>query len=700
MPQLYYDLLFCTTFLIVLLITAKYHRTVFNSDRSAFRAIIIGIFFLLGFSLVRLGGHQGLLSGIPYLSNETGRKVVEAFGIVAGLIFLLTGIGAWLPSLVKGRDGRRRLNKRYYCLKMISSSMERGENLDETYIQVMNCLSTYLGVERCAAYKYSSRRDLLSLAETTESEENRIDVSRQIPLTDTKIKNTLFGLRPIKSTDNLPLWGNSERPDLIVPFAYHNRLYGAFFFRIGRAFPVDDDLMDFMAVLGTMVGKHTHNHVANAQRDYYRTQQNTFEELGKTSNTVSSIGELIPKLFQMFTDLVGAEYLSVASLDNSGENMVRYTIGSGGRMLLEQGVNRQTQGTDVFAVFENGRPIIEADIKANDRSGEQNGLFLSCDMRSKLVCPVKAGEKTIGVLTLGHSWSGHFTGYHLHRVRQITDIIAGLMRREQLSLILETKEDHMLRLQLMQRQMVESPPTESFFNDACDLLTKRMKCTMARISLLDKDRNNLISQACRTIRKTGNDLRANESIPMSLLPWHRTALDAKKLMLINQEDPESHMPPQESTSALLPNIKSAMLVPIMLNQKVRGMISVGEARNWNRRAFGAGDLIFARDMAAKCSVALRMKQLEIGAEKNREELNQMLLSGGDVWPELCNRMKSPLTSIIGAVELLRMKCKPDEFSGKYYDLILKSAGRIKSMTEEDIADFATAEQIEPERVIG
>lgn len=700
MPQLYQDVLFCLIFAVILMVLAKHRNSVLNRDKAAYRRIVTGLFFLAGFSILQLTGNQGIFSGLAYLGDSAGRKVIEALAIVGGLVFLLSGIGAWLPSLTRNREDRRKLNKRYYCLKMINEALDRGKNLNEKYEGVRSCLLTYLGFSSCSVYKYSSRKDTLYLSNSDRYEKATGYFPERIKLSESELKDDLLRFRTTISS--APAMGATRQhnPDLIIPISYQNRLFGAYFCRAGRNIRIDDDLVDFMSVIGSLTGKQTYLHVADTRREYHRTQQTALERIGGICNQYTTVSDLVPQLFQNIRELAGADFLSVASLDNSGENMIRYTIGSGGRLLLEKGISRQTRGTDIYTVFESGQALINPDFRPDDRSGEQDGLFLSCGMRSRLTCPVKAGKKVVGVLTLGHSRPHYYSAFHLERVERICSLIGGIIQHEQLCRNLETREDHMLRLQLMQNQMLENPSAQSFFNDTCDLLTRRMKCTVARISLLDKDQKHLMSQACRSIREIGHDLRAEVPIPLSLLPWHRMTLDAKKLMLINQEDPESRMPPQESTSSLIPNIKSALLVPIMFEDRVKGIISIGEARNWNRRAFGATDLIFAKDLAAKCSLALRMKQLQMNIERSREESKRRDLNLGEFSSDLKFRIKSPLTSIIGAVELLRQKGVTDDFYTRYYDLILKSADRIKVMTDEDLVEKTEFEAIEPEQVIG
>ncbi len=700
MPQLTYDLVFSVTFIIILSAVLRFGKAVFESDMYAYKNIIIGLSFLTGFSLIQLGGHQGLFGGVPMLGESGGRRLIEAIGITAGLIFLLSGIGAWLPSAMRRKHEGQKLNKRYFCLKMISQSLEHDRPLNEVLERVAECLSTYLGIPRCAMYKYSARQEHLQLAASAGFTGEMPPPDDRLPLARSNATAVLPGRRPLKPTDGLFDAPIAQNADFIVPIGNSTRLYATLFCWLDGSMPKDDDLIDFLATLGALISRHAEDRVERTQRRFYQSQQTLYEQVNDICSHVSSVHDLIPGLYKVLKRVVGAEYMSLATLDNSGENMVRFTIGSTGRMLLEKGVSRQTQGTDVFSVYEQRRSILEPAVHQNDRSGEQDGLFLSCGMRSKMVCPVTAGKKVVAALTLGHSQPEHYTPFHLRRIEGLVDLVAGAVRRERLNRSMETKEDLMLRLQLIQRNLIDGASIESFFDQACDVLTRRMKCTMARISLLDKDRLVLNSHACRTIRPLTDSLRETEPMALSLLPWHRLTLDNRKLMLINQDDPESQMPPQESTTALIPEIKSAMLVPIRLGDEVKGIISIGEARNWNRRAFGATDLIFAKDVAAKCSLALQLKKMELDIDRGRERIARLSSGENQPWGQIRQQMKSPLTSIIGAVELLKTRGQSDEFSTRYHELIYRSANRIKTLTDCENIEGVDVDESAPEMVIG
>jgi len=699
MPQLIYDLMFSSTFVIILLAVLRFGKAVIGTDTYAYKNIIIGLSFLSVFSLIQLGGHQGVFAGIPMLREAAGRKLAEAIGITGGLIFLLSGVSSWLPRMMKSKHNNQSFNRRYFCLKMIGQSLDRGKTLNEVFGNILEYLSTYLGIPRCAIYTYSVRKKCLRLSGKTGFSGDEAGPLREISV-DQSCMDMMRHQRPLTDFGKLFDILGSGRPDVLLPMGNSRRLYAALICWIDKPGTIDDDFIDFMASLGSMLSRHIQSFAVQTQKEFYLTQQTLKDRFNETCGHLSSLHDLMPEFYRILKDAVGAEFASLATLDSSGENMVRYTIGSTGRMLLEKGISRRTRGTDVYDVYRSRKSLFEPKVLTNDRTGEQDGLFLSCGMRSKMVCPVKAGKRVVAVLTVGHARPGYFTTVSLRRVEGLADLVSGVVQRDRMSRTMETKEDLMLRLQLMQRNLIDGAPVGTFFDQVCDVLTRRMKCTIARISLLDQDRLNLRSQACRTIRPIVDNLREKEALPLSLLPWHRLTLDNEKVMLINQEDPESQMPSQESSSVLIPDIKSAMLVPIRLDDTVQGVISIGESRNWNRRAFGATDLIFAKDVAAKCSLALQLKKMQVDYERSREQLNRISAGDGMPWGRVRSRIKSPLTSIIGAVELLKAKGRDDEFSTKYHDLILRSADRIKVLTDGDYIEDDDVEETVPEMVIG
>ncbi|MCK5126501.1 MAG: GAF domain-containing protein [candidate division Zixibacteria bacterium] len=705
MPQLYNDVLLGTTFLLILIVMLTVGRPVFKHCQRAFKQIILGLSFFIGFSLIHILANNNVFSGIVFLQEKANANAIEATLIVGGLISLLVGVGGWLPSLKYSRIERARINKRYYCLKMINQMITSAKSYDEAFEKINKCLSTYLGISRCAGFKYYSKQNALYLSSAIGFNSDKPNALRRIDLSNTDLKSILDTKRPSYETLDNQIFNYCRQPDLWVPISNDGSLYGALFCW-SDDIKDDDDYLDFFSVIASQMGRHCANLINVETSEHFRKQNESFERLSKLCSRVSSIQQITKPLFSHMRNLINAEFMTIADLDNSGENMFRYSIGASGRMLLEKRVSRATEGTDVEKVFKDGRPILKPKVADETKFTGEDGLFLSCGMRSKIVLPIRIGKRVLGAVVFGHSQPGYYSSLHLKKVQEVIQVVSSVFEKERLNEIIETKEEQMIRLQLIERNLVSENSLQSFFSDACDILTKRMKCTMARISLIDSDNKNLLSQSWQTIRNTGQEVNKSESIPLSLLPWHRIMVEADKPMLINQADLDSQMQSQESSQTLLPNIKSAMLIPIKLGDKVKGVISIGEVRNWNRRTFNAADLVLAKDIAAKCSVALRLRQLELEKNQIKKSRTAFAVPTSEAINTFRTDIKSPLTSIMGATELLKTKSgAEDKTASRYYNLIMKSAEKIQQMTErESWEDYnyrtTNQDEVVSEQVIG
>lgn len=694
MPQSQMDLLFGLMFLAIFLILLKYYKRLIKIDNKACHTIIVGIGLLFLMSAFKFAGNFDFVSQIPFLASSQNRQLAEAVLIVLGLLVLLTGVGRLLPAFYYRQKPGANIHRRYFGLKMIGQAINRARNIDAVFEIVLTHLNAYLNSKQGIAYKYSAGHDMLLKCGSIGFTDEVPKGAAKIRLTGTALKIVLKRFQAIKDAHYMCDIKDPVRPDTIIPIGHQGRLFGAISCWFDDSASIDADLPDFLTSLGDLVGKHLAVKVAEARTKYFKEQEAAHFQLMEICSSVGAVGDVMVDLFRLIKELIGAEYVSLAVLDNSGENMVRYTVGSGGRMLFEKGVSRCTRGSYINKIYREGKTLITSEINIKDESGLEDGLFISCGMKSRMACPVTYGSRVLAVLTLGHFHTGYFRNIHGRRITNLMEVLATAIQREQLAREIESKEEQMLRLQLMGRELSGDKPLQEIFDDACEILTKRMKSTIARVSLLDRERKNLVSQSCRTIRKINHELQDNSVIPLSLLPWHRMILEQQKLMLINQTDQQSRMQIQESSQALLPGINSAILVPITLDNTVRGIISIGEVRNWNRRPFGASDLIFAKDVAAKCSIALKMKKLHLDREKSKAQSRNRMANGEDQLGNIKGQLNTPLSSIIGSTELLKQQKGSDESTLCYYEKILKAADRVKDIIDRELTSEINLEERE------
>lgn len=698
MPQGYFDLLYLALFLVVLIAIYRLKASASAADKPALGRIVIGMICLTIISILQTLDHQMMLESVPLIGDPSGLKTVMAIGIMTGLAFLLTGVGAWLPSWGGNRKRQTDLGKRYFCLKMVQQAVDRSRSFDEALAETANCLMAYMKLSRCVGFKYSAARGMLYAAKSSEDSEAVPAQWKSISLSGTRLNRELRRWRAWRTATERSeeLYFGIYTPDMIVPITHKQTLYGAIFAWGETSENTDDDMIDLLTTIGEILGRHATALVAAAKGDYQHNRLEAVEEFSQQCQQASGVKDIIGHMCRMIQRMVGAEYLSFSALDSSGENMIRHTIGSAGRLLLEKGISRPTQGSEIYRIYREGAPRVTVDVAVDEMGGVEDGLFLSCGMHARLSLPVLAGKRVMAVVTLGHSRTGHFTPRHSVALQSLIGMVAGVVAREQLIRRLDIKENQIVQLETAERNLADNGSEPDQLDSICRLVTEHMNSTIARVSLLDGDRSHLVSQACRSIRPLSGELKHDAVIPLSLLPWHRMALDAKKLMLINQEDPESRMLVPEASASLVPDLKSAVLVPILVNDNPVGLLSIGEQRNWNRRSLGATDLIFAKNMAGKCAVALRMGASPVRTRSISDATRESIVTQ----PRIRQQISDPLSSIIGAVELLKRRHDGDDYTTKYHDLILRSAERIKVTAEAKEVESFGLEPAGSERFLG
>jgi nitrogen-specific signal transduction histidine kinase len=116
-----------------------------------------------------------------------------------------------------------------------------------------------------------------------------------------------------------------------------------------------------------------------------------------------------------------------------------------------------------------------------------------------------------------------------------------------------------------------------------------------------------------------------------------------------------------------------------LQNRISGIVSVGEVRNWERRSLGQQELLY-------CQIISTMAALVHEVDSKSFELNEANSALNDIakqsqvyqtYPNLPSRISSKLSGIMGAAELMRRRMPEDAGDMiRYNDIIIKGAERI------------------------
>lgn len=178
----------------------------------------------------------------------------------------------------------------------------------------------------------------------------------------------------------------------------------------------------------------------------------------------------------------------------------------------------------------------------------------------------------------------------------------------------------------------------------------------------------------RRTRRTGwGHETTGLTLNLSDLPTCRMVIESARSVLFRQDDPELHFSTDEAETLFGVEPNSLLVIPIIRGDRCEALLAIGELRDTHRHAFTTEDRRFADSLVSLHGVRNRIAEPSISSQ---------LAAAGD----LNLTFSSPLTGIMGSVEILRQVGDKSPGQQKYLDLIERNAIRIKNSVS-DLADL-------------
>jgi GAF domain-containing protein len=589
------------------------------------------------------------------------------------------------------------------CMKAVLRILNHYKNSDEILKHSLACVMKVMGYKMGVIFKPTFRSPEMILATHWGVPAKNISDLYDLYSTNPLYQESARSKEVSSTTDmmSLPEYGTLLSPQdkacsfACVPIKYWGRILGLLGIYDSKPGGFTYQEIQFLTSLGETLGLVS-KQVLTSERN--KKRRDYISCLGNISEVIQegvSLEGAFPHISKQLKRIIEFDYISLAVVDRSGQNMKRISKGTSGGVLLDKRASSPIAGTAVGRVVESGEVWIEEDIRYSGSSLKDGNhihdeLLKACGIRSSLILPLWFKGSVCGALTLGHQRPGTYSANDAKWLTALSQQLSILIQERRLSEKLKKEERLSSLLSDRALNLVEDENIRTFLDEVASSLTQELPRSFVRISLLNKDGDHLTTHALGQIRREGVNLRKMEKFPLKDLPWHRLTLEVKRPMLVNQDDPESLMPDKEADLILDKNIKSALLVPLAINGETLGVISLGEMRNWERQPLSPEETIFIRHISSQVSLALKKALLLRSNERMRGRLKEYKEKKAEAWPELSPlladlsyQVSNPLTCILGSAELLRMK-EPnlglENF--KYVRNIEKGADRIHRLLGE------------------
>jgi len=373
----------------------------------------------------------------------------------------------------------------------------------------------------------------------------------------------------------------------------------------------------------------------------------------------------LPAIARALNDVVPVDYLSVSWLNRAHFHEDRASMIIGQRRVVESRRKWPIWDGTTSRLLGMARPLITPDLLEAPEEAPVGGAWESrLGLRSRIVVPIRDGERLLGSLTLAHK---EVARYGLEESGPLIAIASGvglwLKQLEAIRIGRRYSEVTMLANQ-WDHDSVKSKTDPDLLKEA----HRAIRTSALRVYRLTSD--GLAMEVVASAGRASEGPREPARIPLARTPWHRWSLEDKSPHRIDQSDPESLMERTEVELSMIPRMKTGWIVPITSGHRTVGFVDAMETRDPDRHSLDEPERLLlgalARTFAKRWAGVLEPETVPAGTQ---------------TWPERLSDFNhsiiNPLTGIIGSVELIRHKqpVLTDE-SVKYLNIIERSAGKI------------------------
>ena len=663
------DIFFALVFLFLIIILLKVRRKIFADNCESYRYTLIGVSVLFVIALVRLFGHQDIFATVPFLSEPMGRDLTEAVGIITGIALMMAGVSIWLP--VKRRREREdgKGNRYLPAAREIERTILETSDIPRLLELVPEMICGHFGFLSSALYVRHSRLNRYIIS------------SKHIHNPVQSESSELNGLAASLKTNELESVISRVNPDHCLYLNVRGIIAAAMLFWKSNDVVVDADTRVILDRIAGLLSHRLTGRLLAEKEEFYEDNRRFLLHAKNLVIQRSDIKGIFHEIQTLFRQAIEAKYCSLAISDKSPMNMRRFTAGINRRILLEDGAHLPVNDTQIETVMSTGKNIFVNDIRSN-KDILIDSLFLSCGQKCLMTVPIINYGRVIGVLTLGHPRPGYFRQQDLVRAELMAMALAPAIEGEIARNAIFERDRYLGAMAAVGSVVENSTDIDSILKSAAGIIMENVGTTMVRITMLSRDRMELVTRALSTIRGLRQINTDKVSLSKELTPWHRMVMQENRLLLMNQSDPETSMDRSEARALVFDGLQSALIVPIAVNGLPHGFITLGEMRHWDRFSYDSSAITFCKEIAAKIAYGIKISEISriVASIKAETSPSKREYIGES---RILSNLKSSVTNLQGSIDLLKLRDSGGKISSeKALSNIEESSNRIISIIRE------------------
>lgn len=358
----------------------------------------------------------------------------------------------------------------------------------------------------------------------------------------------------------------------------------------------------------------------------------------------------LPSIATILKEYLPCDYLCVVLSDQTGQNMWRYTTSPGGSHLFEKGTIRPKLGSILKLALE-GQAQLLSDCRPHLE--ELTTLPFASELGSMMLAPLfpetvaTIGNGPLkGALICASKRPGDFEEKSLELLKAVSTYVTFVAQRDHLKEKLETKEKRLGKL--TDRIAFDSPALSSgrAFREVAERVVAGLPTTSCGVMLFDSQSFSFKPLGSFHRQAKGQEEMTLEPIPLRESPLLQRIMASRRAVKVRIGPADPLLDEKEQSKIFGADIKGGLILPVTSDERVCGLLAVGERRNPLRQPFTEEGLEFCEGIANQLAPFLSRPL------KEKVEETRLLEVVVESLPDLIFQMRSPLTTILGNCELV------------------------------------------------
>ncbi len=632
----------------------------FRRNPDVWLKLAVGIGFLDAASLLFLVEGLGYDSRLPVIGDDVLRFSFQSLTLIAGALLAFAGLAEWIPSLVRSN---RRMAQSQAIAELVASmrctvtnwTAPTVELLDEFARQIDETLRPASGLalwrtKSGGEFAIAKRlRDGASLPVDSVTGLVEIRTALETPESDYLTGTDVSG----ELSESLDLQENGCEVLAVCPFASQGKTYGAIVlaFEDAEDFTPDDfDLMNFGV---EVIADAMHSLDLRSDLIGLIASQDTSMRLQRIASESNDLAAFLSRGYDLITRLVPADMISVAVIEENNSNMRRYSYSESANAISEVGMSLPLRKTAVQDVIRDCRSDIVARVSGLTYSDD--AWLARCGFNSRITVPVVVAGEALAALSFVSLERGQYDKSDLTNAEIVATAFAsvtGAARQRELN---SSRLKTMRETSDITRRFVTDGDSGEFLREFTRSAVEGLPVTEARVFSYDRTLNQVRCIAVDSRREHSRQDAFRCSSNLDSLRRVSSAVRVGEPVVIRTEDDETL---SSSEMSMLSSFKAStvIIVPLTVRSSLEGLLVLSEIRSWDRRPFDRDDLSLISMLATQASVLLGLMGRPSRSARHVKPETSKEDGFGDIdrfaFTDITRKLKDPLTSILGAAELL------------------------------------------------